>query len=149
MSETVMNPKKKEKFEKMYGAPVIWYGKKRSIFGLPLTFTTYILTEDRLITKAGFFKVSEDEVELYKITDKKIDFPLFERMVGCGTITLMSTDVDSPIKTLKCIKQPREAKRIMDECITKQRDKYMIRGRDMVGATTQDIDGSDFNGSMF
>lgn len=140
---------KQEKLEKMYGQPVLWYGKKRSIFGLPLTFTTYILTEDKLITRTGFLKLSEDEVELYKIMDKKIDFPLFQRMVGCGTITLMSTDIDSPVKEIHCIKKPREAKRIIDEYISKQRDKYMTRGRDMIGAMNSDIDNTDLNGSMF
>ena len=81
--------------------------------------------------------------------DKKIDFPLFQRMVGCGTITLMSTDIDSPVKEIHCIKKPREAKRIMDEYISKQRDKYMTRGRDMIGAMNSDIDNTDLNGSMF
>lgn len=136
--------KKQKKFEKMYGVPVIWFGKKRTLFGLPLSFTTYILTEDRLITRRGLLTVSEDEVELYKVMDKKIDFPLFERIFGCGTITLMSTDLDSPTKVLKCIKEPREAKRILDEHISKQRDKYMIRGRDMIGAMSNVDSGDSF-----
>lgn len=134
---------KKEKYEKMYGQSIMWYGKKRGIFGLPISFTTYILTEDRLITQTGFLKLSEDEVELYKVMDKKIDFPLLQRMIGCGTITLMSTDIDSPVKEIRCIKNPREAKRIIDECVSKQRDKYMIKGRDMIGVMNNVVDSSD------
>lgn len=126
--------KKLKKLEKMYSTPILWFGKKRTLFGLPLSFTTYILTEDRIITKQGLLSVSEDEVELYKIMDKKINFPFFQKIFGCGTITLMSADIDTPTKILKCIKAPREAKRMLDESISKQRDKYLIRGRDMIGA---------------
>lgn len=135
----------KEKLEKTYGKPILWFDKKRSIFGLPISFTTYILTEDTLITKIGFLRVAEDEVELYKITDKKIEFPLLQRIVGCGSITIMSADTDSPVKELHCIKDPRVVKRILDECISKQRDKYRIRGRDMIGAVGNDIDGVDMS----
>lgn len=126
--------KKKLKLERDYGTTIIWYGKKRTLFGLPWSFTTYILTEDKFITKTGLFNITEDEVELYKIMDKKVNFPFFQRIFGCGTITLMSADIDTPTKIVKSIKEPREAKRILDEYISKQRDKYLIRGRDMIGA---------------
>ena len=63
--------------------------------------------------------------------DKKIDFPLFQRMVGCGTITLMSTDIDSPVKEIHCIKKPREAKRIMDELLIAHK-KYLPQFADTI-----------------
>lgn len=31
-------------------------------------------------------------------------------------------------------KKPREVKKILDEAVKLERDKYMVRGRDMVGA---------------
>ena len=49
----------------------IWRGKKRTFFGLPWTFTTYYLTKTKFITRSGFIAVDEDEIDLYKITDKK------------------------------------------------------------------------------
>lgn len=126
--------KKQKKFEKLYGEPIIWFDKKRSLFGLPLTFTTYILTETRLITKTGFLQISEDEIDLYKVMDKKVNFSLFERLFKCGTIILTSTDLDAPTKILKSIKEPRKVKKLLDKNISLQQDKYNIRGRDMIGA---------------
>lgn len=56
------------------------------------------------------------------------------RMVGCGTIVVTSRDCDTPNKELKSVKKPREVKKILDEAVKLERDKYMVRGRDMVGA---------------
>lgn len=129
-----LNEKKIKKLEKMYGVKVAWYGKK-CIMGLPISFTTYILGEDKLITKTGFLNLKEDELELYKVTDKQCDFPLGQRIVGCGTLKVISTDKDTPIKVLKSIKNPRKVKQLIDKLVTQQRDKYVVRGRDMIGAS--------------
>lgn len=131
-----------EKLKSAYGN-VLWSGKK-CICGLPISFTRYILTDTRLITKTGFLNINEDEIELYRIVDKTMKFPLGQRMVGCGTITVTAKDSDTPKKLLKAIKKPREVKRILDEIVQQQRDKYYVRGRDMMGAADiceHDIDG--------
>jgi hypothetical protein len=66
----------------------IWTDKKRTIFGLPLSFTRYFLTETKFITRKGFLTVEEDELELYKVTDKKLVMPFGQRICGCATIVL-------------------------------------------------------------
>ena len=81
-----------------------------------------------------FRPVKEDEIELYKIVDKTMKRSLGQRMVGCGTIVVTSRDCDTPNKELKSVKKPREVKKILDEAVKLERDKYMVRGRDMVGA---------------
>lgn len=129
-----------EKLKKTYGEDLLWSGKK-CICGLPISFTRYILTSTVLYTRTGFLNVKEDEVELYKIVDKIMLFPLGQRIVGCGTIKLSSKDADTPEKLLKAIKRPREVKRILDEAVKSQRDKYLIRGRDMMGAAM--VNGSE------
>ena len=110
----------------------IWRGKKRTIFGLPWTFTTYYLTETKFITKTGFLSVSDDEIDLYKITDKKIMRPLAQRIFGCGTVIIYSKDTDTPTKEIHCIKNVREVSDLIDECTNKMRDKYRTRGRDLM-----------------
>lgn len=119
------------KLTKEYGT-VLWTGKK-CIMGLPISFTRYILTETKLITRTGFLSLHEDEMELYRVFDKALALSLGERMVGCGTIKLMAKDVDTPVKELKHIKNPREVKRALDDAVQKQRDKYYVSGRDMIG----------------
>lgn len=136
-----------KKIKKNYGEDLLWTGKK-CICGLPISFTRYILTSTVLYTRTGFLNVKEDEIELYKIVDKVMMFPLGQRLVGCGTVKLTSKDSDTPEKLLKSVKKPRDVKRILDEAVKAQRDKYMIRGRDMMGAVIHndvDYDGCDDN----
>lgn len=85
----------------------IWTDKKRTIFGLPISFTRYFLTEDKFITRKGFLSIEEDELDLYRVIDKKLVLPFGQRMFGCGTIVMNVKDVDTPIKEVKSIKAPR------------------------------------------
>lgn len=41
------------------GLEYIWTDKKRTLFGLPLSFTRYYLTDTRFITRTGFLTVVE------------------------------------------------------------------------------------------
>ena len=60
----------------------IWTDKKRTIFGLPISFTRYFLTEDKFITRKGFLSIEEDELDLYRVIDKKLVLPFGQRMFG-------------------------------------------------------------------
>ena len=119
------------KLTREYGN-ILWTGKK-CIMGLPISFTRYILTDTKLITRTGFLSLREDEIELYRVFDKSLSLSLGERMVGCGTIKLMAKDIDTPVKELKHVKTPREVKRVLDAAVQQQRDKYYVSGRDMIG----------------
>lgn len=122
----------------------IWTDKKRTVFGLPWTFTRYFLTETKFITRTGFFTVDEDEIDLYKIIDKKVRFPFWQRLVGCGTIIIYSKDADTPTKEVQCIKNPRHTSELIDKYLNIMRDRYGIRGRDMMsGGAYHDDDGYD------
>ena len=123
---------KKEEFD------YIWTDKKRTIFGLPLSFTRYFLTETKFITRTGFLSIDEDEIDLYKITDKKLKIPLSQRLFKCGSIIIYSKDTDTPQKEVRSIKTPRKVSELIDRYVNAQRDKYGIRGRDMMG--TDDCD---------
>ena len=116
----------------------VWTDKKRSIFGLPLTFTRYFLTETKFITRTGFLNVDEDEIDLYKITDKKVRYPFFQRLVNCGTIIIYSRDADTPSKEVHCIKNVRKVSELIDKYLNVMRDKYGIRGRDMMSMHAHD-----------
>lgn len=120
---------KKEDFD------YLWTDKKRTIFGLPISFTRYFLTKEKLITRKGLLSLSEDECELYRVTDKRLKLPFMQRLFGCGTVYVhVKNDADSPVKEIKSIKTPRKFMKILEENVNIQRDKYSIRGRDMVGS---------------
>ena len=120
--------------------PYVWTDKKRTIFGLPLSFTRYYLTETKFITRCGIFSVDEAEIDIYKITDKKVRFPFFQRIVGCGSIVIYSKDTDTPSKEIHCIKQPRRVSELIDKYLNAMRDRYGIRGRDLIMDFGDDCD---------
>ena len=50
----------------------LWTDKPRNFFGIAINFTRYIITSEKFITRKGFFNIHEDEIMLYRITDKKL-----------------------------------------------------------------------------
>ncbi len=127
----------------------VWTDKKR-ILGMPISFTRYILTEKKLITRKGFLSVSEDEVELYRVVDKSLKLPFGQRIFGCGTVVINCRDTDTPVKEILAIKAPREFMKKLEENVDIQRDKYRTRGRDLIAADLHvdcdhdDPDGDDY-----
>ena len=116
----------------------VWSDKKRTLFGLPLSVTRYFLTETKFITRRGLLSLEEDELELYKVVDKKMQLSFWQRIFGCGTIVLYVKDTDTPVKEVLSVKAPRRVAQLIDKYVDQQRDRYHIRGRDMMGATHQD-----------
>ncbi len=121
----------------------IWTDKKRTLFGLPISFTRYILTEKKFITRKGFFNIYEDEIELYRVIDKSLKLPFSQRVFGCGTVTINCRDVDTPVKEVISIKAPRKFMDKLETQVDIQRDKYRVRGRDMIAVDHCHADGYD------
>ena len=46
--------------------PVLWTDRKR-VLGLPLSFTRYSLTANKLVLNTGFMSLHEEEVRLYRV----------------------------------------------------------------------------------
>ncbi|MDE5577631.1 MAG: PH domain-containing protein [Oscillospiraceae bacterium] len=116
------------------GYETIWTDKKRTLFGLPLSFTRYILTEKKFITRKGFLSITEDEIELYRVVDKSLRLPFGQRIFGCGTVIINCRDTDTPVKEVVSIKNPRDFMNIFEKQVDIQRDKYRTRGRDMMAS---------------
>ena len=118
----------------------LWHDRKR-FFGLPLSFTRYALSEDRLFLKRGFFKVKFDELVLYRVRDISLSVNLWQRIFGVGTVTVLSSDKTNPELVLKNIRQPREVK----ELIHKNVEKMKIERRIRIGEMSMDVDDADFD----
>ncbi|MGN7358092.1 PH domain-containing protein [Paenibacillus sp. SAF-054] len=106
---------------------LVWSGRKCTIFGLPISFTKYFVYEKRLVTRKGFFNVVEDELDFYKVLDKSMVLPFWQRVFGCGSIHLNVADVDTPIKVLESIKHPREVYDQIDSIVTKLAENNSLR----------------------
>lgn len=127
------------------GTEIVWTDKKRTLFGLPLSFTRYILTEKKFITRKGFLSITEDEIELYRVVDKSLRLPFGQRLFGCGTIVINCRDTDTPVKEVVSVKKPREFMNIFEKQVDIQRDKYRTRGRDMIAPDRMECDHDDID----
>lgn len=85
--------------------------KKRILFfGLPWTFTRYIINEEFLTVKKGLLKTEEDDCYMYKVQDVKMTTTLFERIFGLSTVTCYTGDTTDPQIFLTHIKNASEIK---------------------------------------
>ena len=126
---------------------IIWKDRKRTLFGLPLSFTKYYLTEERLFVETGFFTTVEDEVRLYRIMDVKLTRTLGQKIFGVGTIQISSADKSMQDFEIKSVKKPKEVKETLSELVEKNRMEKRVVNREMM-FEHDDTDGditSDIN----
>ena len=107
---------------------IIWKDRKRYL-GLPLSFTRYSLSEDRLFLSVGFLNIKDEEVLLYRVRDINTSRSLWQRLFGVGTVTVVSSDKSMPTFELKNVKDPMTVK----ELIHDQVEAMKIRRRVRVG----------------
>ena len=85
--------------------------KKRVLFfGLPWTFTRYIIGEELLTVKKGLLKTIEDDCYMYKVQDVKMTTTLLERIFKLSTVICYTGDTTDPQISLTHIKNAREIK---------------------------------------
>ena len=114
----------------------LWKDRKR-YFGLPLSFTRYWMSEDRLFTSVGFLNLRDDEILLYRVRDLDTNRTLWQRLFGVGTVTVISSDKSQPVLALKNIKDPIMVK----ELLHKQVEECKLKRRLRVGEIIGDADG--------
>lgn len=117
---------------------ILWKERKRTLFGLPLSFTVYTLTETKLFIKTGFFHIHEEEVRLYRILDLTLSRTLEERIFGLGTIHCCSADKTAPEFDLKRIKNSREIRTLLSDRVEEERSSRYVAIREMMGDTDED-----------
>ena len=104
----------------------VWNDKKRFL-GMPITFTNYSLSDDRLFVETGVFTRQEDQILLYRIRDLSTSITLFQRMLGVGTITVMSSDKSNPVLKLTNIKNPKKTAQLIHESVEKMKMERGMR----------------------
>ena len=99
----------------------VWSDRKHTLFGLPWSFTKYILTDEKLLIVRGVIKQTEEEIRLYRILDMALSRTLRERIDRVGTIHCCSSDKTASEFDIKRVRNPREVKEMLSELVEKQR----------------------------
>jgi len=121
----------------------VWKDRKRTIFGLPLSFTVYRLTEEKLLIQQGFFNLKEEEVRLYRIMDITLKRSLGQRIFNLGTIHCCSADKTTPEFDIKSIKNPVQVKEMFSRMIEEERDKKKVSGREYMDHSEEEDEKTD------
>ena len=108
------------------GEQYIWRDRRRRM-GLPLSFTRYALSEDRIFLSVGFFSLKDEDVLLYRVRDLSLRRSLWQRLCGVGTITVVSSDKTTPNLVLKNVKDATNVKELIHEQVETAKIKRRVR----------------------
>jgi len=116
----------------------LWTDKKRPFLGLPISFTRYTLTEEKLCIETGFLNKKEEEIRLYRIMDVTLHRSFGERLFGLGTIHCCSADKSSPEFDIKLIKNPGDVKDMLSDMVESERERKRVSMREFTGDDDMD-----------
>lgn len=104
----------------------LWKDRLRHL-GLPLSFTRYALSEDRLFLETGLLNTKCEEIILYRIRDISLTISLWQRIFGVGTIKVESSDKTRPVLEIKNIKHPRDVKELLHQTVEEMKRSRRMR----------------------
>ena len=132
------------------GEKYIWTDRKRYL-GLPLSFTRYALSDDRLFLSVGFLNLKDEELLLYRVRDISVSRNLLQRLFGVGTIVVNSSDKSNPSLQLENVKEPLTVKELLHEQVELMKAKRRVHyseissfNDDMEDDPDAGLDGDDF-----
>ena len=117
----------------------IWADRKR-ILGMPITFTRYALSDDRLFLETGLLNTKCDEILLYRVRDISLSISLWQRIFGVGTVTISSSDKTLPVLELKNVKAPRDTKETIHEAVEEMKLSRRMRTTEILDDAEDDCD---------
>ena len=117
----------------------LWKDRKRWL-GMPITFTRYALSEDRLFVSEGFLNIKDDEILLYRVRDIDTKRTLWQRLFGVGTVTVMSSDKTMPNLELKNVKDPVFVKELLHKQVEEMKIKRRVRLGEIMTSDVSDDD---------
>lgn len=107
---------------------MIFVEKRRTkLFALPICFTTYTLSEEKITITSGFLNITVDDAYMYKVQDVKLTRSFMERLFGLGTITCYTGDTTHPELNLYHIRNSHKIKEYVLESSEAARRKRRMK----------------------
>ena len=121
---------------------MIWSDRKR-ILGMPITFTKYSLSEDRIFLQTGFLNTKFEELLLYRVQDLTLTISFGQRIFGVGTVTLHSSDRTTAHLELKNIKHPMDVKELIHQQVEAMKEARRMRLGELIDGDVDDAEDCD------
>ena len=122
-------------------ANIIWQDRKR-YFGLPISFTKYSMSEDRLFVDTGFFNSVQNEARLYRILDLQLRRSFGQKIFGVGSIIVSSSDKSLGTFEIKNIKNAANVKEMLSVQVEQQREAKRVYTRENM---VDDVDENEIH----
>ena len=117
---------------------ILWSDRKR-YFGLPLSFTKYEVSDDRLFQTTGLFNLQYEEILLYRVRDISLTRSFGQRIFGVGSVTVTSSDKSRPILVIQNVKEPEAVKELIHEQVEAMKISRRVRFGE-IAAFNDDMD---------
>lgn len=105
---------------------ILWSDRKR-YFGLPISFTKYEISDDRLFQTTGLLNLKYEEILLYRIRDLSLSRSFGQRIFGVGSITVTSSDKTRPVLVIQNVKLPAAVKELIHEQVEDMKVRRRVR----------------------
>ena len=116
-----------------------WIDKKRHL-GLPISFTKYSLTDERLYTESGFINLKESELLLYRVRDIGLTRTLWQRLFGVGTIHIYSSDTTDEHLDIVNVKKAKDVKDLISSKVEESKKSRRIGTTEIIGSDVTDLE---------
>ncbi len=100
---------------------LLWRDKRHPFFGLPLSFTTYSLYEERLVIRSGIFTLHTEEIRLYRVLDVSLKQTLLQRLFRLGSVKVITADASAPKQFIHDIRHAEAVHRLISDAAEEQR----------------------------
>ena len=111
----------------------LWQDRKRYL-GMPISFTVYSLSEDRLFRESGLLNREYEEVLLYRVRDITLKRSFGQMIFGVGTITLDTSDRSTPEFKIINVKASKQVKELIHELVEEAKVRRGFRFGEYDGA---------------
>ena len=105
---------------------ILWSDRKRYL-GLPLSFTKYEISDDRLFQTKGFLNLRYEEILLYRVRDLELSRSFGQRIFGVGSITVTSSDKSNPVLVIHNVKEPAAVKELLHQQVEDMKIRRRVR----------------------
>lgn len=89
------------------------------------------LTSERILITQGILSKSTEELELFRVKDSKLLQPISQRILGLGTIELVTSDASTPVLLIPAIRGAADVREMMRQHVNAMRDRKKVREIDM------------------
>jgi hypothetical protein len=114
---------------------VLWEGKPAGVSdrvkeAAKVNTTTYTITSQRIIAKTGLIGKKIEEVEMLSVKDIIVKQSLSDRLLGVGTITILSLEKLTPRIVLEGVKDAQGVKDIIRKAVREEKAAHNITYRE-------------------